>query len=112
MHAMIWIMLVYVITSNGFNSTPSIAPGFRGATFATKEECTAAAAHVVSIPSAGSDDVAKTSLLMVCAPTQPPAPEPPPPAEVAAPAQPVQAPVQPTQPAFPPYPPPPKRSHH
>ncbi len=106
---MVWIMLVYVVASNGYSGTPAIAPGFRGATFASKQECTAAAAQVASVTSPGAEDIAKAVLIPVCAPAPPPAPEPPPPVEVIAPAQPAQAPAQP---AFPPYPPPPKRSHH
>jgi len=106
---MVWILLVYVVASNGFSGTPAVAPSFRGTTFATKEECTAAASQVASVASPGLDDIAKTGLFMVCAPSAPPPPDPPPPVEVIAPVQPAQ-PL--AQPAFPPYPPPPKRPPH
>ncbi|MEJ0026706.1 MAG: hypothetical protein WDN01_11820 [Rhizomicrobium sp.] len=104
---MLWILLVYVVASNGYSGAPALASSYRGATFATKEECVAAARQVVSFVSPGTDDVAKTGLVMVCAPTQPPPPEPPPPVEVIAPVPPPAP-----QPAFPPYPPPPKRPRH
>jgi hypothetical protein len=104
---MLWILLVYVVASNGYTGTPALAPGYRGATFATKADCLAAAREVASVASPGMDDIAKTGLVLVCTPTQPPPPpEAAPPVEVITPAP------QPAQPSFPPMPPPPKRLRH
>lgn len=95
---MLWMLLVYVAVANGYASTPTLAPSFHGATFATSDECQAAARKVTSYATPGTDDIAKSGLILVCAPASP---QP----EAAAPPQPttVYVPVQ--QPLFPAYPP-------
>ncbi len=65
---MVWMLLVYVVVSNGFNSPPSVTPSFHGATYASKEECTAAAASVSVLTAPGTDDISKVGLVTVCAP--------------------------------------------
>ena len=101
---MLWMLLVYVVASNGFNGNPSISSSFHGATFATKEACLAAAATVTVYSPPGTDDVTKSGLVMVCAPAQPPPPD-------AAPTQALSAtPMQ--QSPFPAYPPAAARPHH
>ena len=104
---MVWMLLVYVVASNGYASTPTLAPGFHGATFATIDECAAAARKATSYATPGTDDVAKSGLILVCAPASP-QPEP------AAPAPPTQVFVPMPQSAYPSYPPPPplKNSNH
>jgi hypothetical protein len=106
---MLWVLLVYVVASNGYAGSPSVTSSFHGATFATNEACAAAARGVTLYTAPGTDDVAKSGLILVCAPMQPP-PEPappPPPAAVVVPMQ--QSPFPP----YPPYPPPPvKPSRH
>jgi hypothetical protein len=75
---MLWMLLVYVVASNGYASNPVISGSFHGATFATKEACMAAAATVSASATPGTEDVAKSGVVTVCAPAQPPPPDPPP----------------------------------
>jgi hypothetical protein len=69
---MLWMLLVYVVASNGFNAAPAVSPSFHGATFDTKEDCEVAARTVSLSTSPGVEDVAKATLLTVCAPVRPP----------------------------------------
>ena len=101
---MLWMLLVYVIAANGYAGNPAISGGFHGATFPTKEACMTAAASVASYSPPGADDIAKSSVVTVCAPAQPPPPDPPPPQALSA------VPMQ--QSPFPTYPPAPARSGH
>ena len=94
---MVWVLLVYVVASNGYAAAPSVTSSFHGATFTTRDECSAAARSVAISTSPGTDDVAKSGLILVCAPAQP-QPDPAPAAEIIAPA-----PLQ--QQLFPPPPP-------
>jgi|ERR1700733_2586574 len=100
---MLWMLLVYVLASNGYNGAPALSPSFHGATFATKQDCEAAARTVTLYASPGADDVSKTALVTVCAPILPP----PAPSET----KPAQPPVQ-QEPQYPLFPPPPKHSGH
>ncbi len=95
---MLWMLLVYVVASNGYASNPVISGSFHGATFATKEACMAAAATVSSYAPPSTEDVAKSGIVTVCAPSQPPPPDPPPPQALS------EVPAQ--QSPFPAYPPP------
>lgn len=100
---MLWMLLVYVVAANGYAGAPAITSGAHGATFATREECDEAARKVTSYAAPGTDDIARSGLIMVCAPVLPPEPPPPPPA----PATVVIPPPQPAFPAYPAFPPPP-----
>jgi hypothetical protein len=98
---MLWILLVYVVASNGYAGQPVISPSFHGATFATKDECATAAKTVAIYPALGeSDDIGKTGLVTVCAPVLP-APVTPPPQASTDPAQ-AQDPFPAYSPATPP----------
>lgn len=96
------MLLVYVVASNGYSSEPTLASSFHGATFATGEECAAAAHKVTSYSTPGTDDVAKSGLILVCAPAQP---------EPVAPAQPTQVLVPMPQPPYSLFPPAPLDKH-
>jgi hypothetical protein len=100
---MLWMLLVYVIASNGYNGQPSLSSSFHGATFPTKEACEAAARTVSTYSTPGTDDIAKAGLITVCAPVLPPPPVPTP-SKAAA-----EVPVY--QSPFPPLPPPKRLSH-
>lgn len=101
---MLWMLLVYLIASNGYQGQPSLSPSFHGATYPTKEDCEAAARTVSSYPAPHLDDVGKVGMFMVCAPVNPPPVEPDPPKPTASTSP---------EPAFPLYPPPkrPKHTH-
>jgi len=105
---MLWMLLVYVVASNGYASAPTITPSFHGATFTTSEECNAAARKVSLYSTPGTDDIAKSGMILVCSPAQADPPPPAPPAPIV-----VQVPqsMPPTYPSFPP-PPPLKPPHH
>ncbi|MEI9888967.1 MAG: hypothetical protein WDN08_21190 [Rhizomicrobium sp.] len=94
---MLWMLLVYVIGSNGYAGQPVMTSSFHGATYPTKAECAAAASSVGLYKSSSEvDDIAKVGLVLVCAPVSP--------APVAPPPQAAAEPVQ-SQSPFPPYPP-------
>ncbi|HWD49803.1 MAG TPA: hypothetical protein VG309_07735 [Rhizomicrobium sp.] len=103
---MFWMLLVYVVTSAGYQSPPAMSPSFHAATYPTKEDCEAAAHTVIPIATPDMDDVSKVRLFMVCAPVNPP---PPPPVKAAEQPAPVQ---QPGFLLYPAAPPPPKRTGH
>jgi hypothetical protein len=102
---MLWMLLVYVIASNGYNGQPSLSSSFHGATFPNKEDCETAARTVGLYEAKGTEDIGKAGLIVVCAPVLPPPPPPPP----APPKATAEAPAAPSP--FPLYPPP-KRSGH
>jgi len=95
---MLWMLLVYVVASNGYASNPTVSSSFHGATFPTKEACLAAAQSVAIYAPAATEDISKSGVVTVCAPAQPPLPPEPPPAQASA-----AAPMQ--QSPFPAYPP-------
>lgn len=104
---MLWMLLVYVVAGNGFNTLSSLSPSFHAATFQTKEDCETAARTVSSSASPHMEDFTKFGVITVCAPVLPP-PAPP------APAEPPPAKVTPppvTDPLFPIYPPPKRGAH-
>ena len=101
---MLWMLLVYVVAANGYAGNPVISSGFHGATFATKEACLTAAATVGVYAPTATDDIAKSGVVTVCAPAQPPPPDAPPAEALASP------PMQ--QSPFPTYPPAAARPGH
>jgi hypothetical protein len=103
----LWMLLIYVVAGNGYNSQPSLSPSFHAATFQTKEDCETAARAVGTFASPHMDDITKFGIITVCAPVLPP---PPPPAPAAAPPPKVTPSAVP-DPLFPFYPPPKRATH-
>ncbi len=70
---MLWMLLVYVVGSNGYAGQPVLTPSFHGATFPTKEECASAAKTVELYKSfrRSPTNLAKVGLVLVCAPVSP-----------------------------------------
>lgn len=98
---MLWMLLVYLVASNGYQGQPTLTPSFHGASYPTKEDCEAAARTVSSYASSGTEDIGKVGMFMVCAPVNPPPVQPAPQASAA----------PDPSPAFPLYPPPKRDSH-
>ena len=71
---MLWMLLVYLMASNGYQGQPTLTPSFHGATYPTKEDCEAAA-HTVAFSTPGNiEDIGKVGFVTVCAPVNPPPP--------------------------------------
>jgi hypothetical protein len=65
---MLWMLVVYVVTSNGYGGRPLITSSFHGATFASQKACSSAAATAGVTPPSPGDDLTRVGLVAVCAP--------------------------------------------
>jgi hypothetical protein len=102
--SMLWMLLIYVVASNGYNGQPALSSSFHGATFPNRESCEAAARTLSTYSTPGTDDIAKAGLITVCAPVLPSPPV------LVSPKPATELPTE-QQPQFPSFPPPKRVSH-